>query len=60
MAFACNYLPDTKLIEYIDRLTADLIEKGSLDGILLTGITYCKSTKFGVQENLANLALGQN
>ena len=37
VAFACLYLPDAKLAEYIDRLTADLVGKGSLDGLLLTG-----------------------
>lgn len=37
VAFACLYLPDTKLTEYIDRITADLVGKGNLDGLLLTG-----------------------
>lgn len=39
VAFACMYLPDAKLSEYIHSLMADLIEKGSLDGIFLTGLT---------------------
>ncbi|KAI0220830.1 GATOR complex protein MIOS [Lamellibrachia satsuma] len=39
VAFACMYLPDAKLSEYIDGLMAALIGKGSLDGIFLTGLT---------------------
>ena len=37
VAFACLYLPDAWLAEYIDRLTAEVISRGNLDGLLLTG-----------------------
>ncbi|XP_013399099.1 GATOR complex protein MIOS-like isoform X2 [Lingula anatina] len=37
VAFACMYLCDSKLMEYIDTLTAEMINGGVLEGILLTG-----------------------
>ncbi|KAL0882791.1 hypothetical protein ABMA27_016339 [Loxostege sticticalis] len=37
VAFACVYLPDAKLHEYVRRTTDELIEQGDLSGILLTG-----------------------
>lgn len=37
VAFACNYLSDTRLMEYLERLKTRLTEAGNLDGILLTG-----------------------
>ncbi|XP_031568130.1 GATOR complex protein MIOS-like [Actinia tenebrosa] len=39
VAFACKFLPDNKLASYINNLTAKMIEKGDLNGILLTGMT---------------------
>ncbi|XP_064613766.1 GATOR2 complex protein MIOS-A-like [Liolophura sinensis] len=39
VAFACIFLSDIKLADYIDRLTARLTEEGDLGGILLTGLT---------------------
>lgn len=40
VAFACIFLPDNKLNEYLKKLTTELVEEGNLDGILLTGIIY--------------------
>lgn len=37
VAFACIYLNDTKLTEYLIRLSDTLVEEGDLAGILLTG-----------------------
>ncbi|XP_046390377.1 GATOR complex protein MIOS-B [Ischnura elegans] len=37
VAFACMYLSDSKLNEYLERLTYQLTEEGDLGGILLTG-----------------------
>lgn len=38
VAFACVFLPDNKLFEYLKKLTEKLMDEGNLDGILLTGI----------------------
>lgn len=38
VAFACIFLPDNKLNDYLKSLTMTLIYEGNLDGILLTGI----------------------
>ncbi|XP_069184860.1 GATOR2 complex protein MIOS isoform X3 [Procambarus clarkii] len=38
VAFACTYLSDVRLMEYLERLNAQLTEEGNLDGILLTGL----------------------
>ncbi|XP_068202400.1 GATOR2 complex protein MIOS-A [Palaemon carinicauda] len=38
VAFACSYLSDSRLKEYLERLNARLTEEGNLDGILLTGL----------------------
>ncbi|XP_063591435.1 GATOR2 complex protein MIOS-A-like [Penaeus indicus] len=38
VAFACNYLSDARLMEYLERLKMRLTEAGNLDGILLTGL----------------------
>lgn len=38
MAFACCFLSDVKLSEYLRTLTSKLTEEGDLGGILLTGI----------------------
>lgn len=37
VGFACIFLPDNKLYEYLKRLTEKLLDEGNLDGILLTG-----------------------
>lgn len=37
IAFACIFLSDSKLPEYIIQLTSKLIEEGNLSGIILTG-----------------------
>ncbi|XP_063825990.1 GATOR2 complex protein MIOS [Ostrinia nubilalis] len=37
VAFACVYLSDAKLHDYIRRTTDELVEAGDLSGILLTG-----------------------
>lgn len=38
VAFACSFLSDVKLNEYLKQLTAKLTEEGDLAGILLTGL----------------------
>lgn len=38
VAFACTFLSDNKLNDYLKSLTMTLIDDGNLDGILLTGI----------------------
>jgi hypothetical protein len=38
VAFACTFLSDAKLQEYLEQLTARLTEEGDLAGILLTGV----------------------
>lgn len=37
VAFACTYLSDVRLMEYLEKLKARLTEEGNLDGVLLTG-----------------------
>lgn len=37
VAFACMFLPDARLHEYIQRTCAELTQRGKLAGILLTG-----------------------
>ncbi|XP_015747858.1 PREDICTED: WD repeat-containing protein mio-B-like [Acropora digitifera] len=37
VAFACKYLPDSKLSQFLESLTSKLTNEGDLDGILLTG-----------------------
>lgn len=39
VAFACIFLSDNKLMEFLTKLTDTMTEKGNLDGILLTGLT---------------------
>ncbi|GFT39799.1 GATOR complex protein MIOS [Nephila pilipes] len=39
MAFACLYLNDRKLADFLDGLKKQMTETGNLDGILLTGLT---------------------
>eukprot|EP00058_Branchiostoma_floridae_P009637 XP_002595125.1 hypothetical protein BRAFLDRAFT_67907 [Branchiostoma floridae] len=39
VAFACTFLPDGRLVEYLDELTCEMVKKGNLEGILLTGLT---------------------
>jgi hypothetical protein len=38
LAFACRFLPDDQLCEYIERCTLSALECGDLDGLLLTGL----------------------
>ena len=38
IGFACTFLSDLHLNDYIDQLSRHLIREGNLDGILLTGI----------------------
>jgi hypothetical protein len=38
VAFACTFLSDAKLKEYLKQLTTKLTEEGDLAGILLTGL----------------------
>lgn len=37
VAFACMFLPDGKLLEYLKWLLEKLCDEGNLDGLLLTG-----------------------
>nr|XP_058964529.1 GATOR complex protein MIOS-like [Pocillopora verrucosa] len=39
VAFACKYLPDHKLSQFLENLSTKLSNAGDLDGILLTGIS---------------------
>lgn len=39
IAFACKYLPDSKLSLFLENLMSKLSNAGDLDGILLTGIS---------------------
>ncbi|XP_078376457.1 GATOR2 complex protein MIOS-B-like isoform X2 [Oculina patagonica] len=39
VAFACKYLPDNKLSQFLENLSTKLSDAGDLDGILLTGIS---------------------
>ena len=39
VSFACMYLPDQKLLEYVTDLQQKLTEKGDLNGMLLTGLS---------------------
>lgn len=39
IAFACQFLCDTKLAEYIKDMIKTCIETGDLNGLLLTGVT---------------------
>jgi len=39
VAFACIYLPDNELLQYIATLTTKLVSGGNLDGIILTGLS---------------------
>lgn len=38
VAFACTYLSDVRLVDYLEKLNTRLTEEGNLDGILLTGL----------------------
>lgn len=40
VAFACMFLPDNRLHEYLKKLSDRLIEDGNLDGLLLTGTNH--------------------
>ncbi|CAL4060750.1 unnamed protein product, partial [Meganyctiphanes norvegica] len=39
VAFACMYLSDGRVIDYLQRLNDKLTEAGNLDGIMLTGLS---------------------
>jgi len=39
IAFACIFIPDNMLVEFIDRMTRSLVDVGDLDGLLLTGLS---------------------
>ncbi|XP_044266200.1 GATOR complex protein MIOS-B [Tribolium madens] len=40
VAFACMFLPDNRLHDYLKKLSDKLIEEGNLDGLLLTGTNH--------------------
>lgn len=42
VGFACIFLPDNKLYEYLRKLSDKLMDEGNLDGILLTGARAIK------------------
>jgi hypothetical protein len=37
LGFACSFLPDTKLLLFVQELTNEMIKRGNLEAILLTG-----------------------
>lgn len=39
IAFSCRYLSDAKLMNYVENVTTTMITNGSLEGLLLTGLT---------------------
>jgi len=39
IAFACKYLNDAKLTNYVENVTTKMISGGNLEGLLLTGLT---------------------
>ncbi|XP_041365811.1 GATOR complex protein MIOS-like [Gigantopelta aegis] len=39
IAFACKYLTDKKLYDFIEEITTELKQAGDLDGLLVTGMT---------------------
>ena len=39
VAFACTYLDDTQLHNYVRKLTASVVAKGSILGLFLTGLS---------------------
>jgi hypothetical protein len=54
VAFACTFLSDTKLQEYLKQLTAKLTEEGDLAGILLTGLHDIRTVScfgFALEQN---------
>ena len=40
IAFACTYLSNVNLSEYIEEVTEYMVESGGLEGLLLTGLTH--------------------
>lgn len=46
VAFACTYLSDVRLVDYLEKLNTRLTEEGNLDGILLTGVSQQSITLF--------------
>ena len=42
IGFACKFLSDSLLSDYIDQLSRQLIKEGNLDGMLLTGNNFLK------------------
>lgn len=46
VAFALMFLSDSKLNDYLKRLTQKLTEEGNLAGFLLTGMRICKMIYF--------------
>lgn len=55
VGFACIFLPDNKLYEYLRKLSDKLMDEGNLDGILLTGNDHVKTNT-----KLNNLSSGNN
>lgn len=55
VGFACSFLNDTKLINFIQEVTTDVIKKGDLQGILLTGnslLSYSKKLRLRTIMNI--------
>lgn len=52
VAFACTFLPDNKLHDYLRKLTEKLMEDGNLDGILLTGKTNMIVLRFKITKRV--------
>lgn len=52
IGFACNFLSDSHLTEYIEQLNRQLTREGNLDGMLLTG-----NTSSSMKPNLGKLSI---
>ncbi|KAL1463656.1 hypothetical protein WDU94_015390 [Cyamophila willieti] len=52
IGFACRFLSDSRLIEFLTKLTAEYMEEGKLNGLLLTG--SCKEALPLLQKHLDN------
>ncbi|KAI5709710.1 hypothetical protein M8J76_002037 [Diaphorina citri] len=52
IGFACRFLSDSRLIDFLTKLTAEFMEEGKLNGLLLTG--SCKEALPLLQKHLDN------
>ncbi|XP_017302881.1 GATOR complex protein MIOS-B-like, partial [Diaphorina citri] len=52
IGFACRFLSDSRLIDFLTKLTAEFMDEGKLNGLLLTG--SCKEALPLLQKHLDN------